>query len=88
MNLLPREDHGASVLQDCGLSRDWRSELWTSAPPVMAVDPAHGVQSKGVAAAPLSLKGCEALGSGAGVGWETSEKQPMPGSCRASEGPC
>lgn len=56
------------MLQDWGLSGDWRSEFWTSVLPVMAMDPAPGVQSKGVAAAPLSLEGCEAVGGGAGVG--------------------
>lgn len=56
------------MLQDWGLSRDWKSELWTSVSPVMAMDPAHGVQSKRVAAAHLSLEGYEAVGGGAGVG--------------------
>jgi len=53
----------------------------------MAMDSAHGAQSEGLTAAHLSLKGCEALGGGAGVGWESSEEQPVPGSCRATERP-
>lgn len=82
-NLLPREDHGASVLQDCGLSRGWRSELGTSAPAVMAPHPARRVQSKGVAtAAHRPLKDVKTWVVGLAWGGPS-----MPGPCRASERP-
>lgn len=41
---------------------------------MMAMDPVHGAQSKRVAAAHPALKGCEALGGGTGVEWETPEE--------------
>lgn len=62
-----------------GFLRDRRSELWTSAPHVMAMDPAQGVLL-------LPCPSRDAKPRVVGLGWETSEEQPMPGSCRASRG--
>lgn len=51
----------------------------------MAMDPVHGVQSKRVAAAHPALKGCEALGGGAGVEWEKSSPCLDPAGLRRGQ---